>query len=215
MISIKNIYNLLCYAWNKLEESELGDVSAEDESELLNLLASVLMTGAKTLLKRGIDRQYITENEVYQGIKGKVNITHSLFKNLFSKWFSICEFDEISADILPNHILKTTLQNLIKTAKLSPLLKQEIRTIIYRLLDINEIFLTDSIFYHVQINRKNSFYAFLLNISELIYNNLLINEEHGNFLFKDFVRDGRQLATLFEEFFRNFYRIEVPEVKVF
>ena len=214
-IPIKNIYYLLVYAWNKLEESELVDVSAEDESDLLNLLGKVLLNGTKTLLKRGIDRQYLTENEVYQGIRGKVNITDSLRKNLFSKGLSVCEFDELSADILPNKILKTTLQNLTQISNLSPSLKQEIRTIIYRLHEVNEIVLTNTIFHQVQINRNNSFYAFLLNISELIYKNILINEETGKFQFKDFLKDERQMARLFEEFIRNFYKIEVPEAKVF
>jgi 5-methylcytosine-specific restriction enzyme subunit McrC len=215
VIPIKNIYYLLSYAWNKLEESKFVDVSAEDESDLLNLLGRMLLNGTKTLLKRGIDRQYLTEKEVYQGIKGKVNITDSLRKNLFSKGLSDCEFDELSADILPNQILKTTLQNLTQISGLSPNLKHEIRTLIYRLHEVNEIVLTDTIFHQVQINRNNSFYAFLLNISELIHKNLLINEETGHFQFKDFLRDERQMAKLFEEFIRNFYRIEVPEAKVF
>ena len=214
-IPIKNIYYLLSYAWNKLEESELVDVSAENESDLLNLLGIVLLNGTKSLLKRGIDRRYTTENEVYQGIKGKVNISDSFRKNLFSKGLSICEFDELSADILPNQILKTTLQNLTQIPSLSLALKQEIRTIIYRLHEVNEIVLTDTIFHQVQINRNNSFYVFLLYISELIYQNLLINEETGNFQFKDFLRDERQMARLFEEFIRNFYKIEVPEATVF
>ena len=215
MIPIRNIYYLLCYAWNKLEESELVDVCAEDESDLLNLLGRVLLTGTKTLLKRGIDRQYLSENEVYQGIKGKVNMTDSLRKNLFSKGLSICEFDELSADILPNQILKTTLQNLIQIPSISPVLKQEIRTIIYHLYEVSQIVLTDTIFHQVQINRSNSFYVFLLNISELIHKNLLVNEETGNFQFKDFLRDERQMARLFEEFIRNFYKIEIPEAQVF
>ena len=214
-IPIKNIYYLLSYAWNKLEESQLVDVSAEDEPDLLNLLGRVLLNGTKTLLKRGIDRQYLNKNEVYQGIKGKVNITDSLRKNLFSKGLSICEFDELSADILPNQILKTTLQNLTQIPSLSPTLKQEIRTVIYRLYEVNEIVLTDTTFHQVQINRNNSFYAFLLNISELIYQNLLINEKTGKFQFKDFLKDERQMARLFEEFIRNFYKIEIPEAKVF
>jgi 5-methylcytosine-specific restriction enzyme subunit McrC len=215
MIPIKNIYYLLCYAWNKLEESELVDVSAEDESDLLNLLGSVLLNGTKTLLKRGIDRQYLTENEMYQGIKGKINITDSLRKNLFPKGFSVCEFDNLSVDILPNQILKTTLLNLTQIPSLSPTLKQEIRAIIYRLHQVSEIVLTNLIFYQVQISRNNSFYAFLLNISELIYQNLLVNEADGSFQFKDFLRDERQMASIFEEFIRNFYKIEVPEAKVY
>lgn len=214
-IPIKNIYYLLSYAWNKLEESKLVDVSAENESDLPNLLSKVLLNGTKVLLKRGIDKQYLTENKVYQGIKGKVNITDSLRKNLFSQGLSVCEFDELSVNILPNQILKTTLQNIIKISSLSPTLKQEIRTIIYRLYEVDEIVLTDTIFHQVQINRNNSFYTFLLNISELIHKNLLINEESGNFQFKDFLRDERQMAKLFEEFIRNFYKIEISEAKVF
>ena len=214
-IPIKNIYYLLSYAWNKLEESKLVDVSAENESDLPNLLSKVLLNGTKVLLKRGIDKQYLTENKVYQGIKGKVNITDSLRKNLFSQGLSVCEFDELSVNILPNQILKTTLQNIIKISSLSPTLKQEIRTIIYRLHEVDEIVLTDTIFHQVQINRNNSFYTFLLNISELIHKNLLINEESGNFQFKDFLRDERQMARLFEEFIRNFYKTEISEAKVF
>ena len=215
MIPIKNIYYLLSYAWNKLEESELVNVSAEDEYDLINLLSSVLLNGTKTLLKRGIDKQYLTENEVYQGIKGKVNITDSLRKNLFPKGLSVCEFDELSTDILANQILKTTLQNLTQISSLSATLKHEIRIVIYRLREVSEIVLTDAIFHKVQINRNNSFYAFLLNISELIHKNLLINEEAGSLQFKDFLRDERQMARLFEEFIRNFYKIEVPESRVY
>lgn len=215
MIPIKNIYYLLCYAWNKLEEGELVSVSADEESDLFNLLGRVLLNGTKTLLKRGIDRQYVTEREVYQGIKGKVNITNSLRKNLFSKGLSVCEFDKFSADILSNQILKTTLQNLTHISSLSPALNQEIRTIIYRLHEVSEIVLTHTVFHQVHINRKKSFYAFLLNVSELIHKNLLVNEENGNVQFRNFLKDERQMARLFEEFIRNFYKIEIPEAKVY
>lgn len=44
---------------------------------------------------------------------------------------------------------------------------------------------------------------------------MLINEETGHFQFNDFLRDERQMARLLEEFIRNFYKIEVPEAKVF
>jgi len=111
--------------------------------------------------------------------------------------------------------LKTTLLNLTQIPSLSPTLKQEIRAIIYRLHQVSEIVLTNLIFYQVQISRNNSFYAFLLNISELIYQNLLVNEADGSFQFKDFLRDERQMASIFEEFIRNFYKIEVPEAKVY
>jgi 5-methylcytosine-specific restriction enzyme subunit McrC len=215
LIPIQNIYYLLCYAWNKLVERDLIEVSAEESPDLLNLLARLLLNGTKTLLKRGLEQQYLTETEVYQGIKGKLEVGQSLRKNLFQKGLAVCEYDELSVDILANQILKTTLQNLYKTEGLEANLRHEIKSIIWRMNGVNEKQITDSVFKQVRIHRNNSFYDFLLNISELIHQNLLPNQENGHFKFKDFLQDERQMASLFEEFIRNFYKIEVSEAKVY
>ena len=55
---------------------------------------------------------------------------------------------------------------------------------------------------------------FLLKICEIIYENLLISEDPGMSKFRDFLRDERKMAAVFENFVRNFYRLEVPECKV-
>ena len=214
-IPIQNIYYLLCYAWNKLEEKDLVEVSAEESLDLLNLLARALLNGTKTLLKRGLEQQYLTETEVYQGIKGKLEVGQSLRKNLFQKGLAICEFDELSTDILANQILKTTLLNLYKTEGLETNLRHEIKAVLWRMNEVREIQITDNIFKQIRIHRNNSFYDFLLNIRELVHQNLLPNQEKGHFKFKDFLRNERQMARVFEEFIRNFYKIEVPEARVF
>ncbi len=41
-IPIQNIYFLLCYAWNQLEERDLVEINAEDTTSLQDLLARVL-----------------------------------------------------------------------------------------------------------------------------------------------------------------------------
>ena len=198
-----------------MEEKDLIEVSAEESPDLLNLLARVLLNGTKTLLKRGLEQQYLTETEVYQGIKGKLEIGQSLRKNLFQKGLAVCEFDELSTDILANQILKNTLINLYKTEGLETNLRHGIKAVFWRMNEVSEIQITDSVFKQVRIHRNNSFYDFLLNISELVHQNLLPNQEKGHFKFKDFLRDERQMARLFEEFIRNFYKIEVPEARVY
>jgi len=52
-IPILNIYYLLCYAWNQLEESEIVNVNTEDSTTLLDLFARVLVSGTNHILKRG------------------------------------------------------------------------------------------------------------------------------------------------------------------
>lgn len=215
MIPIQNIYYLLCYAWNKLAERDFIEISAEESPDLLNLLARLLLNGTKTLLKRGLEQQYLTETEVYQGIKGKLEVGQSLRKNLFQKGLAVCEYDELSVDILANQILKTTLQNLYRTEGLDANLRHEIKTTVWRMNEVSEIQIMDSVFKQVKIHRNNYFYDFLLNISELVHENLLPNQEKEHFKFKDFVQDERQMASIFEEFIRNFYKIEAPEAKVY
>ena len=55
-IPIQNIYYLLCYAWNNLEEKDLIDIKSIQSTNLADLFAKVLISGITHLLKRGIDR---------------------------------------------------------------------------------------------------------------------------------------------------------------
>ena len=44
-IPVKNIYYLLSYAWDRLPESEVTDVSGLESTELVDLFAAVLSGG--------------------------------------------------------------------------------------------------------------------------------------------------------------------------
>ena len=68
-IPIRNIFYLLSYAWNKLDEAEKMEISTDDYEDALNLLGRVLVTGPNHLLKRGLDKAYIKVTEEYPGIK--------------------------------------------------------------------------------------------------------------------------------------------------
>ena len=75
-IPILNIYYLLCYAWNKLEESGLVDVKTEDSTTLLDLFARVLISGTTHILKRGLDRGYIPDGHPKSPTHGHFKIPH-------------------------------------------------------------------------------------------------------------------------------------------
>ncbi|MBK9191768.1 MAG: hypothetical protein IPM77_09765 [Crocinitomicaceae bacterium] len=122
-IPIENIYYLLCYAWNKLDEKERVNVSIDDKTELLDLFAKILINAAKMLLKRGIDKNYIDFTEELAGVKGKVQISQTLKSNLLFKQRTICTFDDFSANIISNRILISTIYRLTRTKGLDKQLK--------------------------------------------------------------------------------------------
>ena len=77
-IPIQNLYFILCYAWDRLEERDLVDVSSEDASSLLNLFSRVLIGGTRYLLHRGLDRGYLAMEDDLAGIRGKIDFSATM-----------------------------------------------------------------------------------------------------------------------------------------
>lgn len=213
-IPVQNIYYLLCYAWDKLEEREIVDVKNIDSTEILDLFCKVLINGSSHLLKRGLDRNYITYQEDTSSLRGKIDFNESVKRNLMRQARLRCEYDELSYNVLHNQILKATFRRLLQNGELDKDLKKELKVIYDYFYFIDDIKLSDRAFGSVRLNRNNYFYDFLLKICKLLYDNYFICEDEGEKKFKDFTRDEVKMRMLFEEFLRNFYRKEQSDFKV-
>lgn len=213
-IPIENIYFLLCYAWNRLEEKDRVEISIDDSTRLVDLFAKILINGTKILLKRGIDRNYVDQTGEINGIRGKLQLSQTIKSNLLEKQKTICIYDDFSADILPNRILYTTIYQLCRTKDLNKQLKEELFAISRMFSEITLIDISSSLFRQVRINRNNRFYGFLMDICKIIHESILPSEAKGGYQFLDFHRDDAKMAKLFEEFAFNFYRIEQSTYRV-
>jgi 5-methylcytosine-specific restriction enzyme subunit McrC len=205
---------MLCYAWNKLEEKEIVSVEPEETGPVLNLLTKVLLGGIDHLFKRGLDRGYILHAEDLTAVRGRLLLGPTLRKYFFRTPAVICEYDEFGCNVLHNQILKTILKNLCVCEDLDADLQADVVRTWRRFEGVSELALMKKHFRQVQLHRNNAFYDFLLRICELIWDNLLICEHTGRSRFRDFLRDERQMAALFEEFVRNFYRHEQSDYQV-
>lgn len=213
-IPIENIYYLLCYAWDKLDEKDQVKVAVDDRTELLDLFAKILINGTRRLLKRGVEKSYVGETIELAGVKGKLEMSPTLKSGLHLKQRTICSIDEFSGNILSNQILISTLYRLIRTRDLDPLLKRQLKSLFWMLPGIQTIELNNRVFSQVRLHRNNRFYAFLMRVCRIIYENTLPTESPGEWLFKDFLRDERQMNRLFEAFLFNFYKREFSNWKV-
>lgn len=213
-IPIQNIYYLLCYSWNKLEEKDIVNVDATTCNNVLDLFAKVLINGCVHLFKKGLDRSYISYEETINGIKGKLNFDRSLKQNLFSRGQAHCEFDELDYDVLHNQLLKSTVGRLIRTRGIDAELKEQLIEIHRRFQHIAVIKISSQHFRRVVLHRNNFFYDFLLKVCQIIHDNILITEEEGKYKFKDFVEDEVRMRSVFEHFVRNFYRKEQQQYSV-
>jgi 5-methylcytosine-specific restriction enzyme subunit McrC len=208
-IPIANIYYLLCYAWDALEEKDtLADAGALDSPDLLNLFARVLANGTHRLLHRGLDRGYLPREEELAGVRGKLLATPTLRRDLLRRGRAQCAWDELEYDTLPNRILKTTLARLA-TAELEPRARTAVRDVLRWLAPVTPLALRAEHFRRVQLHRNNRIYAFLLHVCEFIHEHWLPDAQGGARQFRDFVRTG--LPALFQKFVFHFYDHELRE----
>ena len=213
-IPIENIYYLLCYAWNKLEERDLVRVNPEDYRHLADLFARVLINGCEHLIKKGLDRNYVEIGQNYPGLKGKIDFSESLKRNLFHKAQSYCVYDEIEHNVLHNQIMKSTLHLLSRVQDLESINRRSIYTILPSFGDVDELALEQKHFSQTQIHRHNYFYDFLLRICQIVFSQLTIGESKGVLSFKEFDDRSQSMGDMFEAFVRNFYKLEQSHYSV-
>ena len=211
-IPIQNIYYLLCYAWDKLDEQEKIQANLSDYSQIVDLFARVLVSGCNQLFKRGLDRGYIDMTEEYSGVKGKMNFTETINANLIRRGKAVCDFDDFQSNVLQNQIIKATLFRISKVDSLDTHLQSRVHIAYRTFSGVNDIQLQKALFAKVKIHRNNSFYDFLLRLCKIIFESTSLSEDKDAYVFKDFSRD--KLAQLFEAFVRNFYKREQIEYKV-
>ncbi|QCX34858.1 5-methylcytosine-specific restriction endonuclease system specificity protein McrC [Caloramator sp. E03] len=206
---------MLCYAWDRLKEKDEVKVSQSDFSDIYNLLSRVLINNLEKLIKKGFYKEYNVNYKETSTLRGKINFNDSLKHFGFKRGKLYCEFDDFSYNILYNQIIKTILYILIKYKYLDEEYKEKIYEMLNYFEDISLLRLKSEHFSKVKLNKNNLYYGFVLDICQLIFDNCLIDESKGDFLFKDFERDDRAMAYLFENFVRNFYKRECKEFKVY
>lgn len=213
-IPILNIYYLLCYAWNRLEEGQTIPVSQLDKNEVSQLFATVLIEGTSHLIKKGLDRGYASRTDEIAKIRGKIDFPLNIKKNYFSHPRLYCNYDELDYNVLHNQIVKNTIKAMVNCQGVEASANEKLKSLYLRLHSIDDIQLSKKSFRKVQLNRNNSFYDFMIKVCELIYDNLLINKSGGKSKFRDFLRDEKRMSLLFEEFVRNFYKRHLCRYKV-
>ena len=207
-IPITNIYYLLCYAWDVLEEKDaLADVDTLDSTDLIDLFARVLVNGTRRLLRRGLDRGYLPRENEILGVRGKLLVTQTLRHNLLCHGRAACAWDELEYDTLPNRILKTTLQRLHDADELHAATRADVHDLLRWLAPVRGLEIHGEHFRRVQLHRNNRIYAFLLHICEFVHEHWLPAEHGGARRFRDFLRDA--LPKLFQNFVFNFFQREL------
>ena len=213
-IPIRNIYFLLCYAWDKLQEGSLVDVNPDDVKELHDLLARIICRETRRLLGQGLDRSYVSRSDAIPAVRGRVDITGSLRRSGGADSRIHCEFDELAIDVLHNQIIRTTLELLLGIRDLARENKRIIRELLPRFAEVSRIKVTSRTFRRVSLHRNIAAYRPVIDVCELIHGNIMIEPNSGTMKLRQFTGSRHQMSNLFERFIFHFLRREQRTYRV-
>lgn len=204
-IPIRNLYWLLCYAWDVLDEAEAVDLGDTEPVTFQDLMASVLVSGIQHVARRGLDRDYIGITEETPRVRGRIGLSQTACRLLEIKSQAYVEFDELSSDIPANQILKAAARALLRTEGISKENRSSLASICHSLPEVSDQRLSGALFRRVRIHRNNRSYGFLMQICLLIFENLIPDSKGDGAHFRDFVQDEGRMRELFQKFVFNFY----------
>ncbi len=211
MIRIQNIYYMLSYAFQALNEQGYKNVATEDFENVADLCASILIKGVSSQIKRGLGKEYVPKNEALTSLRGKIDITKSVKEMSMLDNRLVCTYDDFSVNSYLNRILKTTMKVLLKGDIKSDRRKQVRKLLVY-FSDVQELNI-HSINWHLQFNRNNQEYRMLISICYLVMKGLLQTNSDGNTKLMDFL-DEQRMCRLYEKFILEYFRKEHPELDV-
>lgn len=211
-VPIQNLYYLLCFAWKYAPQELAMDVGAVPASaDVLDLCSYVLVTGMDYLFRRGLDQGYIQREEQTARLRGRINITQTVKRRTWSRPEAVCQFDELTPNVLHNQIIRSTAASLMRVTSIDSSLRDRLQTTYRSLSGIDTVQVTDASFRRVQFSSNNRYYAFLLFICKLVHTLKLPGPSTGGDRFRDLISDEKIMERVFEEFLRNFYKLKQDE----
>ena len=209
MIPIHNVYYMLSYAFQILNEQSYKSIATEQFHNTADLMAAILSKGIATQIKRGLGKEYILRTEALSGLRGKMDITESIKTQTILKKQMWCTYDEFSVNGTKNRIIKSTLELLLKS-DIPKYRKKELRKLIIFFSEVENIDL-HSVNWNMKYDRNNKTYRMLISICYLVVNGLLQTNLDGNTKIMDFL-DEQSMFRLYEKFILVYYKKHYEEL---
>ena len=209
MIPIHNVYYMLSYAFQILNEQSYKNIATEQFHNTADLMAAILTKGIATQIKHGLGKEYILQREALSTSKGKMDITESIKTQTILKKQMWCTYDEFSVNGTKNRIIKSTVE-LLLGSDIPKHRKKELRKLMVFFSDVKNIDL-HSVNWNMKYDRNNKTYRMLISICYLVANGLLQTNSEGNTKIMDFL-DEQSMFKLYEKFILGYYKKHYAEL---
>ena len=210
MIPVQNIYYMLAYAFQVLNENGYKSIETEQFDNVGELCTAILAKGVALQLKRGLGKEYVPQTEPLSSLRGKIDMAESIKTQAMLRKQLVCTYDDFTVNSYMNRILKSTMELLVRS-DITKARKKELRKLLVFFGEVEPLNVYD-INWHLQYNRNNQSYRMLISICYLVIKGLLQSNTSGGTKLMDFL-DEQRMCRLYEKFILEYYRKEHPEIK--
>lgn len=212
-ILIKNIYYMLSYAFTTLRQGGYENIETEKFDNIHNIFAAILAKGIGIQLKQGLYREYVGQTENRSVIRGKINMPGTIQNQIAQKKQVMCEYDELSENVLMNQILKSIVLVLLKHGKVDSEYKKTLAKEMLYFSNVDTVELSSVRWSSIRFHRNNQTYRMLISICQLITEGMLQTTEAGDYRLATFI-DEQRMSRLYEKFILEYFSQEYPWLHV-
>lgn len=211
-IPIKNVYYMLTYAFKELKRNNYEQIAGEDFKDIHNLFAEILSLGIAYLLKQGVHRQYILQEEELQTLRGKLSMQQTIRKRMTRDTRLVCEYNIFSENNIFNQILKTCVLLLLRHSDVSSERKSKLRRLMVYFDAIEEIPSSSIRWDTLRYDRNTRTYQMLHSLCFFLLQSRLLTTESGDVKMEHF--SDAHMNLLFQRFVMEYYKRKHPEYRV-
>lgn len=207
-IRVRNVFFMLLYAWELVPEGQALDLAFDDGPDEMNFFASILRSVVRRLLRRGLSKGYIEDEEETSSPRGRFLLSTTMSRATLRNGRAACSYTELTTDTTLNRIAKTAMRTTSQVEGLNSDIAHDLRALCMRFSDVKDVPFARAAFRGAQVSSHNREYLLLLRICEFILSRLLPGEGSGTSKFISILEDELVMSQLFEAFLRSFLRAE-------
>lgn len=206
---IDNIYRMLSYTFQILKEEAFTQISKRKMQSMGDMVASIMSKGIKKQVMKGLDKQYITRQELLTTMRGSIDVSETMRGFTMIQKKVVCNYDEFSVDSYMNRILKTAAQILISSDTIQRELRVELSRAMVAFAEVGTIDPHVINWSQLIYNRNNKMYKMLMNLSYLVIVGMRSQTgELCTFL------DSHEMQALYSRFIVEYIRYWYPDLDV-
>lgn len=185
-VPVNNLFHMLAYAYD-LPRFQSSPTLIQESDDLFEIVAQAFVRQVDDLVRQGIHRGYVDEEEDRRFLRGRLLLGPHLRRNVVHASRFYVRTNEFSADLLENRILKATLGRLSSFRFRTSHLNQQIRRTWSAFSEVSSVDIAAPDCDDVLYNRLNARYRSPLNLARLLLQHVSLEHHSGQNLFAAFV----------------------------